>query len=176
MDPGAAPASRSQRLFLALWPDEGVRKQLITHAGQWIWPSACTRYAPADWHVTLHFIGHVDADRVVGIAARAAVPIQPFQLILDQPGLWQHGLAVLCASEVPPALRALYDQLGDALHGLDLSVDTRPYQPHITLARRAAGAILPMAPAPVVWPVSNFALVVSVQEKGHRYQVIRRYH
>ena len=176
MDPGAAPVVASHRLFLALWPDEGVRRQLSTHASQWTWPSACVPYAPADWHVTLHFIGDVNSDRVADIAASIAVPVQPCELILDQPGLWRHGLAVLGASEVPAALLTMHDQLGDTLRKLALPVDTRPYQPHVTLARRASGAILPITPKPVVWRVSNFALVVSLREKDRRYQVICRYH
>ena len=40
---------------------------------------------PADWHVTLHFIGDVATEQIEAIAACAAVPLQPFDLVLDQP-------------------------------------------------------------------------------------------
>ena len=175
MEPDKPLFTRTQRLFLALWPDEGVQRQLLAQANQWVWPSGCVPYLPADWHVTLHFIGQVDADRVEGIAAGAAVPFQPFELLLNQPGLWPHGLAVLLATDVPMPLRALYDRLGDALHRLDLPVETRPYLPHVTLARRAEAAIPPTALAPVVWSVRSFALVISTGDKGQRYRVIRQY-
>lgn len=133
------------------------------------------RYAPADWHVTLHFIGDVEPDQVRNIAAGAHVPFQPFELVLDQPALWHHGLAVLCATDMPMPLQVLHAQLGQALQQLGLPVETRPYRPHLTLARRADAAVAPSAPAPVVWPVTGFALVVSTGCKDQRYQVIRPY-
>ena len=175
MDPNKPFVTRTQRLFLALWPDAGVREQLVAHANQWTWPTGCVRYGPADWHVTLHFIGDVDDDRVEGIAASADVPCQPFELVLDQPGLWPHGLAVLRATEVPIPLQALYDRLGQELCAHELAVETRPYQPHVTLARHADAAIPPTASAPVVWRVQSFALVVSTGDRNQRYQVIRQY-
>jgi 2'-5' RNA ligase len=103
------------------------------------------------------------------------MPCQPFELVLDQTGLWPHGLAVLRATEVPIPLQALYDRLGQELRALDLAVETRSYQPHATLARHADAAIPPTASAPVVWWVQSFALVVSTGDRNQRYQVIRQY-
>lgn len=175
MDRGKPLVARTQRLFLALWPDEGVQGQLVAHAKQWTWPAGCVQSAPADWHVTLHFIGNVDADRVAAIMAGADVPFQPFELVLDQPRLWPHGLAVLGTTEVPMPLRALYERLGYALRGLDLAVETRPYLPHVTFARRAGAAIPPAAPAPVVWWVRGFVLVVSTGDRAQPYRALRQY-
>lgn len=109
------------------------------------------------------------------LRAAAAVPFQPFELVLDRPALWPRGLAVLCATEVPAALKGLIDQLGQALRALDLALDKRPYVPHVTLARHAEAAIAPLACAPVPWPVQGFALVVSTGLKVPRYRVIRQY-
>lgn len=175
MDSANPPGPRTQRLFLALWPDAGVREQLAAHADQWLWPAGCTRYAPADWHVTLHFIGDVATEQAETIAAGAAVPFQPFELVLDQPARWAHGLTVLGASEVPMPLRTLHERLGRALRGLDLALDPRPYVPHVTLARHADAAIPPTVFAPVRWPVRGFALVLSTGLKASRYRVIRQY-
>ena len=175
MDSGKPFTARTQRLFLALWPAADVREQLAAHADQWRWPAGCMRYAPADWHATLHFIGDVATEKVDAIAACAAVPVQPFNLALDQPRLWARGLAVLGASEVPVALKMLHERLGQVLRELDFALDTRPYVPHVTLARHAEAAIAPMACAPVHWPVQDFALVVSTGLKAPRYQVIRQY-
>lgn len=175
MDSGKAFPQRTRRLFLALWPDECVREQLAAHADQWLWPAGCTRYAPTDWHATLHFIGDVASEKVDAIAAGAAVPFQPFDLVLDQPRLWARGLAVLCASEIPIPLRALHVRLAQGLRALDLVLDTRPYVPHVTLARHAEAAIAPTACAPVHWQVQGFALAVSTGLKAPRYLVIHQY-
>lgn len=174
--PTSIPAtSRSQRLFLALWPDADVRHQLADHVSQWTWPADCVQYQPEDWHVTLHFIGQVATDQVNELCSRVDVSLQPFDLVLDQPRLWSQGLAVLCASGVPAPLRQLHDQLGQVLQGLDPSVDARPYLPHVTLARRAEGALAPSACAPVRWGVRGYALAVSTREREQRYRVLRAY-
>lgn len=175
MDPGKPPVTRKQRIFLALVADEPVQAQLDAHARRWTWPAGCVPCLPADWHITLHFIGAVGADQVERLAAGVAVPFQPFVLVLDRPLLWPHGLAILGAAVVPPPLRALYERLGDALRRLDVPVETRPYQPHVTLARHAGAAIPPAASAPVLWPVPGYALVVSTGDRQQRYRVIQKY-
>lgn len=175
MNAGKPVVVRTQRLFFALWPDDATRGQLAAHANQWIWPPVCARYDPADWHVTLHFLGDVATEQVEAIAACAAVPLQTFDLVLDRPRLWPHGLAVLCGSKTPAALGDLHVRLGQALRGLGLALDARPYAPHVTLARHAAAAIPPATCAPVRWQVRGFALVVSTGLKAPRYQVIRQY-
>jgi 2'-5' RNA ligase len=175
MDSDKPPVASRRRLFLALWPDDGVRRQLAAHAEQWRWPAGCVRYAPQDWHATLHFIGDVASEKVQSIATAAALPLQPFGLVFDQPRLWPRGLAVLCASEPPAALIRLHEALGQALGALDLALDPRPYVPHITLARRAEAAIAPRVFAPVQWPVQCFALVLSTGLKAPRYRVLRQY-
>lgn len=165
----------SQQLFLALWPDAAVQSQLAAHAQQWTWPAGCAPYQPQDWHVTLHFIGRIDASQVTDLTARAAVPFQPFELVLDKPALWPHGLAVLCPSELPKQMWSLFDRLGQVLRGLDLTVETRPYRPHLTLARRAQGAMAPPTPAPVRWWVQSYALATSTGDRDTRYHIDRTY-
>ena len=166
---------KTQRLFLALWPDAGVRQQLLDHTRLWTWPTACVQYRPEDWHITLHFIGQVSTEQVADITAAAVVPFQPLELVLDQPRLWAHGLAVLCAGEVPAPLQVLYDRLGGALQANGLQVDTRPYQPHVTLARRADAAMAPTTSTPVVWWIDRYALVVSTGGNDPRYRVIHKF-
>lgn len=169
------PSAPTRRVFLALWPDDCVREQLALHANQWTWGAGCEQYQPADWHVTLHFIGNVGANQSVQIAANAGVPIQPFELVMDQPSIWHQGLAVVGATKVPKPLQSLHDRLGQVLRRMGLNIETRPYRPHVTLARQAGEAILPTKCLPVVWRVRSFALVVSTGDRIHRYQVIHQY-
>lgn len=175
MNPLTPPANRTQRRFLALWPEADVQHQLVTHAAQWTWPDGCIPYLAEDWHLTLHFIGPVQADRVADIVVLASVPFQPFTLTLDQPTLWPHGLAVLRMSQVSAPLQVLYERLGDVLGRLDLPVDTRPYQPHVTLARRVTAATLPERITPVLWQAHRYVLAVSTGATSPRYRVIHQY-
>jgi 2'-5' RNA ligase len=175
MDSQKPVVSHTQRLFLALWPDGPARHQLSLHARAWTWPPDCVQYLPVDWHVTLHFIGEVPTVRVADIAANVALPFQAFECVLERPRLWPHGLAVLCANKVPAALQNLHDRLGDALCGLGLPVETRPYCPHVTLARRADTAVLPVISPSVVWQISRYALVVSTGKRDGHYRTIREY-
>jgi 2'-5' RNA ligase len=165
----------SSRLFLALWPDPTCRQQIAAHAAQWTWPAGCARYLPADWHITLHFLGVVANSRLPTLVAALAQPVETFELLLDQPTLWPHGIAVLCAGDTPQPLAALVGRLGQALRDLGLPVETRPYRPHVTLARHAQAAMLPMAAPPVRWPASAYALVRSTDEREPRYRVIQTY-
>lgn len=171
----AQAVAGSARLFLALLPSDALRAALARHRDQWSWPAQAVLYAPQDWHVTLHFIGAVPCPRLNELRAALAVPLTPFALCLDQPELWPHGLAVLCPGLVPAALRQLHVELEQALRGLGLRTDARPYRPHLTLARHAAQARPPQLPALLDWRVEGYALMVSTGEAAQRYQVLRRY-
>lgn len=166
------------RLFLALCPGRAVQTALAAHADAWRWNEGAVRYAPADWHVTLHFIGAVPCTRVDELRAGLDVSFTPFELRFGQPVLWPHGLAVLLPVALPVALQQLHDLLGQRLRQLDLRTDERPYRPHLTLARRA-GAALPPAQWPAWgWQVQGYALMVSTGEAepgGQRYRMLRQY-
>jgi RNA 2',3'-cyclic 3'-phosphodiesterase len=173
-----APPSGSARLFLALCPGQVVQAALATHAKAWHWNEAAARYAPPDWHVTLHFIGAVPRSRVDELRAGLDVPVQPFELRFGQPVLWPHGLAVLLPMAVPAALQELHAQLGHRLRQLDLRTDERPYRPHLTLARRAQAARLPVQWPAWGWSVQGYALMESTGEAGpdgQRYRMLQQY-
>ena len=175
MESATPQVNPGQRLFLALWPNDAVRQQLSVHAQHWTWPTGCVRYLSADWHVTLHYIGKVATDQIPDLAAHVDMAVQPFELRLDQPELWPHGLAVLVASEVPAPLHALRQRLGEAVAGLGLPVEARPFRPHVTLARRAKDAIAPLMSAPVRWRANCYGLVESTGSSDGRYRIIRQY-
>lgn len=85
----------------------------------------------------------------------------------------QHGIAVLEPDAVPAPLLALHGSLARVLRDLDLPVDERPFRPHVTLARRAAGATLPAAQCDIAWPVERYALMSSTPDSGGAYTVLR---
>lgn len=162
------------RLFLALQPPPAVQAGLAAHVATWRWPAGAAVYAPADWHLTLHFIGPVPRAQLPALRAGLSLPLPPFTLRLGWPALWPHGLAVLLPSETPPPLQALHAQLAQRLQGLGLRLDARPYRPHLTLARRADGALAPEL-LTLDWPVAAYALMESTGRPDTRYQVLQPY-
>lgn len=169
------PAPETVRLFVALLPSAEVLAALAQHADQWRWGLKATRYAPQDCHVTLHFIGSVPCDRLDEVRAGLAVPVTPFDLQFGQAALWPHGLAVLCPEAVPEGLQQLHGRLGQALQRLGMKTDTRPLRPHITLARRAQDAVLPLQRPLFSWPVAGYALMASTAKAPQRYRMVQHY-
>lgn len=170
-----SPTPSTARLFLALMPGEATKGGLAKHSDQWHWPADAARYVAADWHITLHFMGAVPHQRLDELRAGLAVPFTPFDLHLDLPELWPHGLAVLCATAVPEALQQLHAELSRALQRLGLHTDPRPLRPHLTLARHAAQARPPLSPPALNWQVEAYVLMASTGDVRQRYQVLHRF-
>lgn len=159
MHPAAPP---SLRLFLALWPSSATLAALREHAQAWSWPPAARRTPPRRLHVTLHFLGDVPAQRLPALRQGLAAAWEGCELLLDLPQIWPGGIAVLEASRVPAALAALHQRLGGQLAELGLAAETRRFRPHVTLARKAVGA-LPPAGGPVRWQAApGYALMRSL--------------
>ncbi|MBB6731167.1 RNA 2',3'-cyclic phosphodiesterase [Cohnella zeiphila] len=120
---------------------------------------------PADYHITLHFLGDLPPDRIPAIQAaarEAADRTAPFALALGRPGtfgppdaprvLWcgltepaavAAGGSQGCgsgdhgdAAGTLPALAALYAALAKPLAASGFALEARPYRAHVTLARR----------------------------------------
>lgn len=162
----------SARLFLALWPGQALRDGLLRWCEGCRWPAEARTTPPAQWHLTLHFLGAVPRARLPALADAMQLPFAPFTLTLGRPAPWRGGTVVLEPLAVPPRLLALHAALGQVLPGLGLRLDTRPYRPHLTLARHAAQAVLPALGPGLRWPVRGWALVES---RPQGYRVLRRY-
>ena len=150
-----SPPPDPARLFIALWPDEGVRRQLQAWQRAVSWPKGSRLAAPAGLHMTLHFNGAVARSRLSELARGLAVaPVPAFELSLDAFAVWHHGIAVLETSlPVPDPLKELHSRLAEALRALELPVEPRPFRPHVTFARHGQGAALAVASLPPVrWP------------------------
>ncbi len=168
------------RLFLALWPAAGEHAQLLQYQQQWSWPRGASPVRPERLHLTLHFIGPLERRRIAAVSSGLRVPFMPFTLQLSHAEVWPRGLVVLRASALPAPLAQLHAELGRALQALALPVEARAFRPHVTLARRAAGATLPATatpPAawPLCWPVDGYVLVESLPGAGGGYRILRRY-
>ena len=160
------------RLFTALWPDAAVRARLVALRDGWRWPPGARPTADAHLHATLHFIGSFRCDRLDALQhALGTVAIEPFPIDLAGTLVWPGGIAIArLAAE--PALIALHARLGVALADLGVALDARPYQPHVTLARKAAGAKPPAALPVLAWRATGFALVASRGGARSSYEVL----
>jgi 2'-5' RNA ligase len=156
------------RLFFALWPDETVRQELAR------WARACRQVSGGrlvrseNLHVTLAFVGEVDAgarDHLAKLLALGnALPASGFAWVLDHVRYWPHNRIVHAgASRMPDALGALAEHLAEGIVRLGHARETRPYVAHVTLLRDALQAPADMAFEPVQWRVGEVALVQSVR-------------
>lgn len=172
---GSAPAV--QRLFLALWPDDAVRARLVEvrdyvaahHRGRPV--------AAANLHITLAFLGSVDADRQrCAETAAAGITTPAFTLTLDTLGHWPRPQVSWVGSDVTPdAMNELQAYLRRALGECGFELDNRPFRPHVTLLRKAGGrpGFAPALEAPIQWPVTRVHLVASVtRAQGAEYRIV----
>jgi RNA 2',3'-cyclic 3'-phosphodiesterase len=148
---------------------------LRTCRDTWRWPAGAWPVHDDSLHLTLHFLGNVATEQIPALCLALHVPFQAFTLTIDQTQVWSNGVASLCPTDIPPSLRDLHAALGHALRQFGLPVETRPYKPHITLARRAHGVLPPAQIPPVHWNVQHYALMASELEPGRRYRLLRRY-
>lgn len=88
----------------------------------------------------------------------------------------RHGLAVLQPHATPSRLLQLHDALRQALQRLELPGESmEDFRPHITLARRAVGAVPPALEPVLRWRVRGYALVESMHEPAGQYGLVQRY-
>ena len=165
----------TQRLFFALWPDDAVCEALealaLCHAGD-----QGKRIRTENLHITLVFLGNVDARRRCCLEEAAdAVGGRSFTLWMDTLGWWPRPQVLWVGpTEIPAALLNLVGALKLACQGCGLEPERRPYQAHLTLARKVRRARLPRSIEPIQWPIKSFALVESkTLSTGAEYSVLR---
>ena len=126
-------------------------------------------------HLTLHFIGSFPLEGIDALAERlAAVPPRRMVLRANGAEMWRGGLAVLRIAP-EPGLLGLHEDLSAVLSKLVVPIDTRPFAPHVTLARKAAGAQPPGTASHLDWNAEGFALVESITGTNVAYRVLRSF-
>jgi 2'-5' RNA ligase len=167
------PALPPRRLFLGLMPDAAARDALVEHQRHWFWDERSRPTRPARLHLTLHFLGDVDAMREHALReALRGERVAPFALRLRTPECWgRNGVAVLLPDESAP-LRELRERLLRPLAEAGIAAARGAWTPHVTLARDAHASAPPEAAPPVAWTVRGFALVHSRLAPPVRYEVV----
>lgn len=169
---------RRHRIFFAIWPEAPVCDGLVSlvelagrHCG-----GRPMRHDSL--HLTLLFVGSVTKVQLESLQATAgSIVARPFVFELDRVGTWLHqGIVWAGCHVMPSCLRQLFIELRQKVASLDLSLDDRPFVPHVTLLRHAHCKGLPLLEQPIRWPVSEFALVESfLQPSGVRYRTLARW-
>ena len=171
------PDVARQRLFFALWPSAELCAPLAELARRYTPPRA-RRVSSGNFHITLAFVGAVDAaTRSCMEQAAATLCGASFDLCLDRIGAWTGPRILwLAPAAPPPALVSLAAQLQQALRPCGYQPEARPYLPHVTLARKLAGEPPSLALPPLHWPVRDFVLAESLgTPTGPAYRVLARW-
>ena len=152
--------STTIRLFFALdataqaSPLLAIQQQLLRDISH---PESCSKPSPVsaeNLHLTLLFLGNQPMSLIPQLSQQAArvienVAIRPFSIQLDRLGLFPKAkVAWIAPSQPPEPLLQLEAQLRRAVAALGISVEERPYRPHVTLLRKAtklhAGTVTPI--------------------------------
>ena len=166
------------RVFYALWPDRSVNGALAEVARHMHRAVSGRRTRDDSIHLTLAFVGDVDSVRLPELLAPPAVlTVARFTLTLDCWGCWpRNGVAWVAPSSVPDALRELAAGMEAWLRDAGFEMDVRPFNPHVTLIRKAQCAPLPGSMPGIQWKVEDFVLVQSKPAPdGSRYETIGRW-
>jgi len=180
-------APEMARVFFALWPDEALRGALTKASAEMHARHGGRRTRPDSIHLTLVFVGQVEARRIPELLAMAAaIRVPAFDTDFDVAECWRHNrIGCLRTGRIPDHLLELVRALEAGLKALGFPFDQRPYKPHITLLRKAdchtltdsgKGEKENPAPGPIRWPARDFVLVKSnLRPDGARYEELGRW-
>lgn len=163
-----------KRLFFALWPDDTTRRR-CRELGKQLDGQGLRPVAAKNLHVTLLFLGGIDAEREAAVTAAAGELVVPdsMSMSFDRVSFWKKpAIYCLTGRSFDPALVELVDLLAAIAARYGIQVDERPFKPHVTLARKA-GARVDIVFEPIIWRADAFCLVES--KEGSEYQVIQRW-
>jgi RNA 2',3'-cyclic 3'-phosphodiesterase len=163
------------RLFLALWPDARTRDAISAWQQAWDWPPAAALVAAERLHLTLHFIGNVPGERLRQVIAGLNIVFEPIDFMLDRGEVWPNSIAVLETTRTPREMIELHRRLADALRELELPVESRPFRAHVTLARRARGAMPPSQEVRVGWQATDGYVLAESLPGGAGYRIVERF-
>jgi 2'-5' RNA ligase len=138
----------SARVFVAIALDAAARRvvervigALRTDAGgvavRWV--------APENLHVTLCFLGNVALVRLGNLVeelSRVATALSPFSMQLGTVALFpsaQRPRVVTCEVAPVPRISHLAEAVGRAVTRAGVSLEARPFRPHLTLGRVREG-------------------------------------
>ena len=124
---------------------------------------------PANLHLTLAFLGECDAKELqVAQNILSSMVFTPFELTFERGGrferrggdLWWAGITLT------RDLKELQEDLSRGLTSVGFKLDSRPFKPHVTLARQILEKIKIPAPPPFSETVRSIELMESTRIDG----------
>jgi 2'-5' RNA ligase len=144
----------------------------------------------ANIHLTLHFLGNLDAAREAEVLTqlRDSLPVSPFDLTLGQTGVFPpHGpprVFWVAIDDGRLELTDIHRELGRRLTAAGVAIEPRPFSPHLTMARvrdgeqrRARRVVEPFTRVkvpPIAWRVERVTMYHSdLSGPSPRYEAVR---
>ena len=166
-----------RRVFVALWPDAKVRRELAMLQARPGMRAAGGRKVPAkNIHMTLRFLGDVDASQQAALEARLAEFVfEPATLTLDRVGYWpRSGILWLGSRKKPRSSIIAAQRLSNELRSLGFRAGGCGFKAHVTLARDARPG-KHFVFNTVTWHARDLVLAASERlPQGARYTVLVR--
>jgi 2'-5' RNA ligase len=163
-----------KRLFLALLPSHDAQLAIQT-IFKHLQLSSLRPYQISNLHVTLVFLGNVDAATELSIRqAMSEVVSLGFTVEFDGLSYWRKPgvLCLTCSQQVPELLMELRRELNVIAQSFGLETDPRPFQPHITIARKVRFNPK-LSIEKIIWNPYEFYLVESVAcDQGVEYRIL----
>jgi 2'-5' RNA ligase len=92
--------------------------------------------APESWHITLQFLGNTDPEQYTCLVPRLrALHSPPVSISLEALGCFDRAGILFAGVRLTPELLLLQERVTTATQPCGFAPESRPYQPHITLAR-----------------------------------------
>lgn len=170
---------RGARWFFALWPDAAARDSIARAAAPLI-PRGARATHPLDLHLTLRFLGPLsDTDLAAAERTADALNAGPVPVRIDRIGHFARARVLWCGPAAPgPGLLELAGRLEQALGHQGFAPETRPFRPHITLARKVPpGPHLAAARwgEAIDWTAGELILAAGLEREAPRYGARRRW-
>jgi 2'-5' RNA ligase len=159
------------RCFVALRPDAQTAARLATLTHELALASPHARPVPrANLHLTLAFIGDLDAGRAQQVAARLrALDRASFVWTVDRVDRFAGPRVAWAGGPAPAALSALVQQVEALLDAAGVPFDHRPYRPHVTLLRHlppGAADLARVLSPPIEWQAGPAVLLNSASGRN----------
>jgi len=143
--------------------------------------------APESWHVTLQFLGNTGPETYACLVARLReLRSPPVPVCLETLGFFDRAGIFFAGVALTPELLSLEQRVSSATALCGFAPETRPYHPHITLARgkgqgrgqpiRELKSRIQLQPSFTRFAAREFLLYESLlSPTGPRYQIRERF-